>query len=98
MPCSTSKTQLSYRVRKLNLSDFEAHISDIILERGWDYYRNDRVKSIEKDSRNTYAAIVAGTEDYKVTVKVGENDATRKTLFIMKKEHGDVTGCIHYGC
>lgn len=60
-------------MRKLNVSDFEAHISDIILERGWDYYRNDRVKSIEKDSRNTYTAIVAGTEDYKVTVKVGEN-------------------------
>jgi len=57
---------------KMNLLDFEKHINDIILARGWEYYRGDYVKSVEKKDKNHYTAIVAGTYDYKVTIRLGD--------------------------
>lgn len=52
--------------------DFEKHIDGIILARGWEYYRGDCVKSVEKKDKNNYSAVVAGTYDYKVTIGLGD--------------------------
>jgi len=57
---------------KMNLLDFENHINDTILARGWEYYRGDCIKSIKKKDKNYYTAIVAGTYDYNVIIGLGD--------------------------
>jgi hypothetical protein len=57
----------------MNLLDFEKDIDDVILARGWEYYRGECVKSIKKKDKNYYTAIVAGTYDYNVTIGLGED-------------------------
>ena len=50
----------------MNLNDFEIHIDEMILERGYDYYENDRVISVEEKESNVYEAKVKGSELYTV--------------------------------
>ena len=57
----------------MNLLDLEKHIDGIILARGWEYYRGDCIKSVEKKGKNNYTAVVAGTYDYNVTIGLGDD-------------------------
>ncbi|MTI95929.1 MAG: hypothetical protein FH749_10680 [Firmicutes bacterium] len=52
----------------MNIRDFEKNISEVILQRGWDYFQTDRVTSLEQEDAITYVAFVEGTDLYSVTV------------------------------
>ena len=56
----------------MQLFDFEKNITDVILSRGWDYYKYGYVKTINQDKK-LYTAIVEGTNDYSVTVELDED-------------------------
>ncbi|HAG08366.1 MAG TPA: hypothetical protein DCK87_02185, partial [Desulfotomaculum sp.] len=59
----------------MNLFDFEEHIANKILDRGWDYFQNDNISSLVKEDENSYIAIVEGTDDYTVEVEIdGDNN------------------------
>ncbi len=59
----------------MNLDNFEEEIDDVILERGWHYYQDGCIKSIMNEQDvNTYTAVVAGTQDYTVTVELDGNE------------------------
>lgn len=55
----------------MKLSDFENHIESKILQRGDAYYRSGAILSITEESDNTYKAVVEGTENYTVIVRLG---------------------------
>ncbi|MCL4514470.1 MAG: SWIM zinc finger family protein [Firmicutes bacterium] len=57
----------------MHLHDFDTFIENIILKRGWDYYRNECISSIRRTAENTFNAEVAGTDDYLVTVKLDDD-------------------------
>jgi hypothetical protein len=54
----------------MNLNNFENHIDKKILARGYDYYENDYVASVEETDDNIYEAKVEGTELYTVEVEL----------------------------
>ncbi len=54
----------------MNLNDFESHIDRKILARGYGYFENNCVISIEERDDNIYEAEVAGTERYLVDVEL----------------------------
>ena len=56
----------------MNLNNFENHIDKKIFARGYDYYENDYVTSVEKIDDNEYEAEVEGTELYTVEVELDD--------------------------
>ena len=56
----------------MNISNFETHFDEIILERGFDYYHFDHVLSLGL-SDNKWKAKVAGSEDYIVITTLSDN-------------------------
>jgi len=58
----------------MNLKNFEDHIDSVILERGYYYYRDKCVLSLETAGENKYSAIVEGTELYRVLVELDNQD------------------------
>lgn len=59
----------------MNLDNFQKEIDDVIVERGWNYYQDDCIKSIVyEQGLNIYSAIVAGTDDYNVTVELKDKE------------------------
>ncbi len=58
----------------MDLFNFQKYIDNKILDRGWEYYQHNSIKSITKENENTYTAIVAGTDDYSVEVQLGGNN------------------------
>lgn len=56
----------------MNLNNFENYINGIIFQRGYDYYKNDYVISIEETEVNVYEAEVEGSEIYTVEVELDE--------------------------
>jgi uncharacterized Zn finger protein len=60
------------RIDKMNLNNFENHIDKKIFARGYDYYENDYVTSVEKIDDNEYEAEVEGTELYTVEVELDD--------------------------
>ncbi|HAF17795.1 MAG TPA: hypothetical protein DCG84_05615 [Peptococcaceae bacterium] len=64
----------------MNLNDFEIHIDEMILERGYDYYENDRVISVEEKESNVYEAKVKGSELYTVEVELDDETNIVDTL------------------
>lgn len=56
----------------MNLNNFESYIDKKILARGYDYYENDYVISVEETEDNVYEAEVKGTELYTVEVKLDD--------------------------
>ena len=54
----------------INLNNFEQLIDTRILERGFEYYENDLILSIEQIENGYWEAIVKGSEDYEVMVRV----------------------------
>lgn len=64
---------------KMNLNNFEYHIDKKILARGYDYYQNDCVISVEQTDENIFEAEVEGTETYTVEVELDNNDTILDT-------------------
>jgi len=64
----------------MNLINFEDRIDTVILERGYDYYLNNYVLSLEIISENKYKAIVEGTELYRVMVELDNQDEIVHTI------------------
>ena len=56
----------------MNLNDFENYIEKKILARGYDYYENNYVTSVEETEENVFEAEVEGTELYTVEVELDD--------------------------
>lgn len=56
----------------MKLSDFEKHVDSLILERGWDYYEDDRIVSLKQTAETVFVARVEGTELYSVEVELSK--------------------------
>lgn len=54
----------------MNLKDFEKFVEDKIVSRGYEYFKHDEVRKVEKVSENEFSAVVAGTSLYTVYVKL----------------------------
>ncbi len=54
----------------MTLQDFERHISPKILQRGREYFENDWVTEVTRESSGKWTAIVEGSEDYFVEVEL----------------------------
>jgi hypothetical protein len=54
----------------MDLIDFENYIDPKILARGYDYYENDYVTSVEEIEENVFVAKVSGTDRYTVEVEL----------------------------
>jgi len=52
------------------LDQFEQHISETILKRGLNYYKSGAIESVDEISTGEYFAIVSGSEDYEVEIKI----------------------------
>ncbi len=53
----------------MTLKDFEAHVDDVILGRGLDYFQEENVDNLEKVASGLWMAQVYGTETYSVEVR-----------------------------
>lgn len=56
----------------MNLKNFENYIEKKILARGYDYYENNYVTSVEETEENVFEAEVEGTELYTVEVELDD--------------------------
>ncbi|PLR75330.1 hypothetical protein CU633_21705 [Bacillus sp. V3-13] len=57
----------------MKLSNFEAFIEEVILDRGLDYFQNERVVNV-KETADGYTVEVDGTDDYTVEILLGHED------------------------
>lgn len=58
----------------MNLKDFENNISPEILKRGYSYFNNHHVISLEEEEPGIWFAEVAGNEDYNVNIEIDKNE------------------------
>jgi len=58
----------------MNLKDFEKFVEAKIVSRGYEYFKHDEVRKLEKVSEHEFSAVVLGSEIYTVYVKL--NDET----------------------
>ena len=58
----------------MNLHNFESCIDKKIVARGYDYYKNDCVISVEEPEKNVYMAEVEGSELYTVEVELDDQE------------------------
>jgi hypothetical protein len=58
----------------MNLNNFEDFVSETILERGLDYYHDLAVEDLQGMENGQWFAIVEGTQDYQVDVRLDETD------------------------
>lgn len=56
----------------MKLKNFERSIDEIIVGRGRNYYRDGRVERLEAAGEDLYAAKVAGSDDYSVSVRLDD--------------------------
>ena len=73
----------------MNLNNFEDHIDSVILERGFNYYQENCVLSLEMTVDNKYNAIVEGTELYRVLVELDNQDEVIYTVCDCPYVHGE---------
>lgn len=57
----------------MNIKNFENHISNTIVNRGYDYYANGKIVDIYEDGDRRYSFTIEGSEDYEVVVHI-DND------------------------
>lgn len=57
----------------MNIVDFEKDVSQVILDRGYLYYRDNKIKSYKRDS-DEFIFNVDGTENYEVKVQIDDNN------------------------
>lgn len=58
----------------MNLKDFEKQIPPVILKRGYSYFINQHIISLEKEEPGIWFAEVEGNENYNVTVEIDGNE------------------------
>lgn len=58
---------------KIPLNEFEQIIDETILKRGLSYFKNGYVAELSEIENGTYEAIVEGTEQYDVSIKIKNN-------------------------
>ena len=58
----------------MNLTDFEKFVEDKIVSRGFEYFKHNEVRKVEKVSENEFSAVVSGTNLYTVYVKLNGNE------------------------
>jgi uncharacterized Zn finger protein len=58
----------------MNLKDFDRIVEAKIVNRGYEYFKNDGVRKVEKVSENEFSAVVTGTSLYTVYVKLNGNE------------------------
>lgn len=63
----------------MKLNDFEKHIDETILDRGYDYYDEGRINEVIKQGDRDYLFTVAGTEVYQVFVKFDDQGEITQT-------------------
>ena len=56
----------------MNLDNFEDIIEAKIVDRGFSYYEQDQITELEQVIRGEFCAIVIGTEEYSVYIKLNE--------------------------
>ena len=59
---------------KIPINKFEQYIDATILKRGLSYYRNGKVNEPMVKAEGEYEAIVEGTENYTVQIKIMKNE------------------------
>lgn len=57
----------------MHILSFEEKVSSVIIERGYGYYMDNLVSSIEEINENLFAATVEGSDDYHVTIALKED-------------------------
>lgn len=55
---------------EIPLQEFEQHIDEQILSRGWSYFHEGYVTDVEQVSPDQYQAVVSGSEDYLVHIQL----------------------------
>lgn len=58
----------------MNLHNLEKSISQVIIDRGYDYYLNGHVTETSFNGVDEYHFLVEGSENYNVIVTLGSND------------------------
>ena len=61
---------------QIPFSQFEQHIDETILDRGLTYFKNGHITSVEELYPGEFEAVVEGTEDYEVRLKIQNNTVT----------------------
>jgi len=61
---------------QIPLNQFEQYIDETILKRGLSYFKNGYVSEPEEITQGVYEAIVAGSEDYTVELKIKNGNIT----------------------
>ena len=61
---------------QIPLENFEQHIDNTILQRGYRYFKNGHVRALEEITPGKFQAIVEGTEDYTVTLRIRDGIIT----------------------
>lgn len=57
----------------MNIGDFEKTVSQVILDRGYPYYRDDKIECCSRNA-DEFIFDVSGTENYQVIVQVDEDN------------------------
>jgi uncharacterized Zn finger protein len=83
---------LALTIKMLPFPKFESSIDKKILDRGFDYYEQKNVEEVEVLSNGEFSAIVQGTEEYDVFVKI-ENENVTEYSCTCPYDWGDV--CKH---
>ena len=76
----------------LPFPNFESNIEKKILNRGFDYYEQKNVEDVDVLGNGEFSAVVEGTDDYEVFVKI-ENEKVTDYTCTCPYDYGDV--CKH---
>ena len=76
----------------MNFPAFEIDIDRKILDRGFDYYENDNVDEVENLGNGEFQAVVQGSEEYEVFIKI-ENGKVAEHTCECPYDWGDI--CKH---
>ena len=76
----------------INFPAFEINIDRKILDRGFDYYEIDNVEQVENLGRGEFQAVVQGSEQYEVFIKI-ENGKVTEHSCECPYDRGDI--CKH---
>jgi uncharacterized Zn finger protein len=77
----------------LNIRNFEKSIDSKIVECGYSYYKNSYLEEVELVDIGEYSALVLGSEEYSVYIRVDTNDEITEHTCTCPYDWGEV--CKH---
>ncbi|UOQ83595.1 SWIM zinc finger family protein [Gracilibacillus salinarum] len=77
----------------MNLNDFEQYSNEVIVSRGKDYYEWQHVNAVQESRPGHYTAIVNGSEEYHIEVKMDEAENIQYSSCNCPYDVGDI--CKH---